>query len=66
MWFLLTDLEQLKRWNTDIISDEPLTEGPPGPGTRSRVLIREGSKTVEYENEILVWDEPHFLEFRLT
>ena len=66
VWQLLTDHDQIKRWNTDVISDEVLTEGPVGPGTRTRILIREGSKQVAYDNEILEYEEPDRLGMRLT
>ncbi|MDH3732690.1 MAG: SRPBCC family protein [Gemmatimonadota bacterium] len=66
LWFFLTDQEAIKRWNTDIISDEVLTEGPLGVGTRSRIMIREGSREVEYANEIIEYDEPDRLSIRLT
>lgn len=64
MWFLLTDPEQLKRWNTDIVREERDSDEI-GVGSRSRVLIREGAKEVWYENEILVYDEPSALTLQL-
>ena len=52
IWEMLTDLEQIKRWNSTVISDEPLSSGPPHVGQISKMMIREGSKIVEYESEI--------------
>ena len=66
MWFLLTDVEQIQRWVAEILDQEDLTDGPIGPGTRSRVLVREGSKEVWYDHEILMYDEPDHLEFQLA
>ena len=52
IWEMLTDLEQIKRWNTTVISDEPLSPGPPHVGQISKMMLKEGSKVVEYESEI--------------
>ena len=52
IWEMLTDLKQIKRWNTTVISDEPLSPGPPHVGQISKMMLKEGSKAVEYESEI--------------
>jgi uncharacterized protein YndB with AHSA1/START domain len=56
VWTLLTEPDQIKRWITELVSDEPTTPAPIGAGTRTRMKIREGSRVVEYATEILVYD----------
>ena len=56
LWSLLVEPENIKRWNPDVVSDEALTPGPPGVGSKSAVRIREGSRIVEYESEVLTFE----------
>jgi uncharacterized protein YndB with AHSA1/START domain len=58
IWALLTEPEQIQRWITELVSDEPTTPGPIGVGTTTRMKIREGSRIVEYTTELLAF-APH-------
>ena len=55
IWTLLTEPEQIKRWITELVSDEPLTPPPIGVGTKTRMKIREGSRVVEYATELVAF-----------
>jgi uncharacterized protein YndB with AHSA1/START domain len=55
VWACLTEPEQIKRWITELVSDEPVTPPPIGVGTRTRMKLRERSQIVEYDTEILAW-----------
>lgn len=56
VWALLTEPDQVKRWITELVDDVPTTPPPTGAGTWTRMTIREGSRTVEYATEILVFE----------
>ena len=58
IWTLLTEPEQIKRWITELVSDEPITPPPIGVGTRTRMKIREGARTVEYATELVAFTPP--------
>lgn len=58
VWTLLTEPDQVARWITELVSDEPTTPPPVGVGTTTRMKIREGSRVVEYTTEILAYT-PH-------
>ena len=53
LWTLLTELEELQKWSPSIISDTPISDGEPGPGFKTKMLIREGKSEVKYESELL-------------
>jgi uncharacterized protein YndB with AHSA1/START domain len=55
VWTLLTEPDQVQRWITELVSDEPTTPPPYGVGTTTRMKIREGSRIVEYTTEILAY-----------
>lgn len=61
LWHWLTEPEAIKRWMPAIESDEPLTPGPPGVGTRSRMTLREGKRSVRYETELTTYDVERLL-----
>jgi carbon monoxide dehydrogenase subunit G len=56
VWALLTEPDQVKRWIRELVDDVPTTPPPVGVGTTTRMTIREGSRTVEYATEILVFE----------
>lgn len=56
IWKLLTDPDQVKRWITELVSDEPITPPPVGVGTITRMKIREGSRIVEYTTELFAFE----------
>jgi uncharacterized protein YndB with AHSA1/START domain len=66
LWPLLVDPAQIRRWNPEVVRDEPLTPGPPGVGSTSAVWIREGRREVRYESEVLTFDPLERLVIRLT
>jgi hypothetical protein len=55
LWFLLTEIEQRKRWMPDIVDEELVSGEDSKVGCASRVRIREGSKVVEYTVGHLPW-----------
>src|SRR5688572_8502573 len=55
VWALLTEPDQVSRWITELVSDDPTTPPPIGVGTATRMKIREGSRIVDYETEILAY-----------
>lgn len=52
VWPLLTEPDHVAKWITELVSDEPITPGPTGVGTTTRMKIREGSRIVDYTTEI--------------
>ncbi len=66
LWPLLADDQHMMRWSPDIVSVETTTSGPPGVGTRSAVQIREGSRVVDYDSEILTFEPCTCLRIQLT
>lgn len=58
VWGLLTQPDQIARWITELVSDEPTTPPPIGVGTRTRMKLRERSRIVEYATELLAYT-PH-------
>ena len=53
VWKLLTDSEEIKKWNPEIIEDTPLTEETLQKGAQSKLLMKEGSGQAEYLTEII-------------
>ena len=66
LWPLLVEHENIRRWNPEIVSEQALTPGPPGVGSRSSVQIREGSRVVEYVSEVLTFEPEEQLVIQLT
>ena len=56
LWPWLTETERIQRWNTDVVSDEPTTPGPAAVGMRTHMKVREGSRVVDYETVLTVYD----------
>ena len=57
--------EKIQLWNPDIVSEEPMTPGPPGVGAKSAVKIREGSRVVDYVSEVVTFQPEELLYFLL-
>ena len=53
IWTLLTDSEEIKKWNPEIIEDTPLTNEILQKGAQSKLLMKDGSQEVEYLTEIM-------------
>lgn len=66
LWNSLTDFEKARQWNSCLLENEKITEGEIGRGSRSRSLIREGKKSVWYEEEILEYAPYERLKMKLS
>ena len=56
LWQWITEFDLIQEWNTTLIKEEVNSEDEPGPGFKSKVLIREGKKEIWYESEILEYE----------
>ena len=65
LWAWLTEFEKLQKWNSTILKEEHISSGEVGPGYVTRVLIKEGKSENWYENEILKYDTPSYLQISL-
>ncbi len=65
VWMCLTEPDLIAQWITELVSDEPITPAPTGVGTRTRMKIREGSRVVEYETEILAYQPQRELSIEM-
>ena len=62
VWRALTEVELIKQWTPELISDEPEDDGPPRVGLVSKLQIKEGSRSVPYKMEITAFDRLEYLE----
>jgi carbon monoxide dehydrogenase subunit G len=66
IWPLLTELDQVKRWNASIIRSEAVSSGPVEVGFRSKLWLQEGNREVEYDEEITAFEVPNAVEIRMS
>ena len=66
LWPLLTVPEKIRHWNPDIVSNKQLASGPPCVGAKSTFQIREGSRLVDYECEVLEYEPKQRVQIRLS
>ncbi len=66
LWAWLTEPEKIRSWNPEILEQETISAGEVGPGFRSRVLMKEGKKSVWYEEEILEFKPSTTLKMKLS
>lgn len=66
LWRFLTEKSNLPKWLPNIVEDVPITEGPIGVGSVSRVKIREGKNIELYESQITHYVENEHLAITLT
>ena len=66
IWPLLTELDEIKRWNNSIIKSVPVSSETVGAGFRSKLLLKEGNREVEYDEEIVTFDAPNAVEIRMS
>lgn len=66
LWNHLTEPEKIRCWNPDVVEIEADEAAPIGVGSSSRVAIREGSRVVDYREEIVLFDRPARLATRLS
>lgn len=52
IWQLLVDSEKIKKWNPEIISDEPLDEMGVSVGARGKIKLKEYGEVNEYISEL--------------
>jgi uncharacterized protein YndB with AHSA1/START domain len=66
VWPVITEVEQIKRWVPDLVSDVATNEGPTRAGTTSRMSMREGSKVVVYDSVITRYEPGRRLSLELS
>lgn len=66
LWDWLTEPQKIKTWNPEILKQEIISTGKVGPGFKSRVLMKEGKKSVWYEEEILEFEPTTSLKMKLS
>lgn len=66
LWTLVTEVEEVKKWVPELVSDEPTEPGPMRVGMKSRMKIREGGSVNEYGSEITRLEPSARLQLRLT
>jgi len=66
LWSWLTEFEKLKKWNKTIIKEEHISKKEAKIGYKTKVLIREGSREIWYNNEILVYQPNECLRIALS
>ena len=52
-------------WMGALKESEPLTDGPPGPGSRYRDVFVDHGQRIELEAEVARYEPPRYLEVRL-
>ncbi len=62
----LVEPDRLSRWMPGFVSSEPLTEGPPGVGSRSIDAFTEGGREIRMTTEITAFEIPGHLAVVIT
>lgn len=62
----LIEPNRLVQWLGGLVASEPLTEGGPGVGARSREIIEERGRRMTMDTEILLFEPPELLKVCLT
>jgi uncharacterized protein YndB with AHSA1/START domain len=58
---LLADPARGPEWTPNLLSVEPLTDGPPGPGIETRLLVNMGGRPSKGTGRCVEFDPPHKL-----
>lgn len=66
VWPVITEVEQIKRWMPDLVSDVATDEGPIRVGSTSRMSMREGSKVVVYGSVITRYEPGRRLALEIS
>jgi len=59
-WSYIIELEKMQEWNVCLLESKNVSSGNLKEGFKSKILMKEGEKSVWYENEILDYN-PHSL-----
>lgn len=62
----LAESEARCRWMGALVESEPLTDGPPGPGSRYRDVFEDHGQRIELEAELAEVDPPRRLVVQLV
>ncbi len=65
LWSWLVEFEKIKKWNCSIIDKQDVSTGQASPGFKSKMLLKEGKKSVWYDSEILEYNPPSNLKMEL-
>ncbi len=60
----LADFANAKEWDPGVVQGEKLTSGPPGPGSRFRLVARFVGRPVPLEYQITAFDRAHRVVFQ--
>ena len=52
VWQWITEFDKIQKWNPTVLQEEILSSGQPGPGFKSKILLKEGKKELWYDSEI--------------
>lgn len=66
LWSWLTEFDKLRKWNKTIVEEQHISEGEARKGFKTKVLIKEGSKTIWYNNEIMEYQSNKHLRISLS
>ena len=66
IWESITQLEQIRKWNTSVLKNERISDGDIQAGFLSKTLIQEGKKEVWYDEEILEYTPHTKLRLKLS
>jgi uncharacterized protein YndB with AHSA1/START domain len=58
---LLADPARGPEWTPNLVSVEPLVDGPPGPGLETRLLVNVGGRPSKGTGRCVEFDPPHRL-----
>ena len=66
IWPLITELDQIIKWNQSIVSSVAVSDGPIQKGFRSRLVLKEGNREVEYQEEVLSYEYLKAVEIQMS
>ncbi|MDX1962689.1 MAG: SRPBCC family protein [Pirellulales bacterium] len=65
VWACLTEPDLQRQWRTQIVAQRDIDPGPPMPGSRFEIDLRERGRLITSPGEYLVVDPPRELRLRL-
>ncbi len=66
LWPFLDEPEKMKLWLKGLVEVVPTSEGPTRVGSTSVMKIQEGAKVGEYRREVIAYEPPRHVGFKLT
>ena len=66
LWPWLSEPERMKQWMKGLEEIVPDAPGPARAGATYRMRIREGRKVTEYREELLAYEPPRRIRFKIT